>query len=43
MVTFVGNRHGDPSRLDKAVCSSHSVNTLGKSMHSNIFHSIMGK
>ena len=29
MVIVVGNEHGDrSSNLDKAVCSTHSVNTL---------------
>ena len=44
MVIFAGNGHGEPSsNLNKAVCISHTANTLGKNMNPTILLPAMGK
>ena len=40
----IGNGHSNKSSiLDKAVCISHSTNTLGKGMNPTILRPAMGK
>ena len=44
MVTIIGNKHRDPSKiLDVVVCTSHSTNTFGKGMNPTIILPAIGK